>query len=193
MIVGYARTSTLDQVAGLEDQIKTLTEVGCEKIYQEQVSSISDRTQLNRALDFVREGDTLVVKKLDRLARSVPNLMDIIATLENKGVGLKILDLGMDTGTPTGKLMLTVLGAVAQFEREVMLERQRAGIQRARSEGKFKGRTGYSKDKRKAVVNLAEAGLTKEHISEQLGISQATIYRILAADKRANNTSLNIS
>ncbi|WP_349431241.1 recombinase family protein [Methylomarinum sp. Ch1-1] len=95
------------------------------KIFQEQVSSVAVRIQLEAALDFAREGDVLVATKLDRLARSVADLMTIINTLEQKAVGLRILNLGMDTQTPTGKLMLTVLGGVAQFEREMMLERQR--------------------------------------------------------------------
>lgn len=187
MIVGYARTSTICQVAGLEEQVEELSKAGCEKIYQEQVSSVTDRAQLEKALDFLRDGDILVVTKLDRLARSVANLLDIIESLESRSVGLRILNLGMDTSTPTGKLMLTMLGAVAQFEREVMLERQRAGIQKARAEGKFKGRTGYSKDKRHAVVNLAQAGVTKANIAEQMKMSEATIYRILA-ERRASKT-----
>lgn len=125
MIVGYARTSTADQMAGFDAQLQELKAVGCKKMFQEQVSSVGKRAQLEVALEFVREGDVLVVTKLDRLARSVADLMELIQTLDRKSVGLRVLNLGMDTHTPTGKLMLTVLGGVAQFEREMMLERQR--------------------------------------------------------------------
>src|ERR1700722_7939220 len=124
MIVGYARTSTVDQVAGFEAQLKELSAVGCEKIFREQVSSITLRVQLQSALEFVRDGDIFVVTKLDRLARSVADLMTILQALERRRVAVRILNLGMDTQTPTGKLMLTVLGGVAQFEREMMLDRQ---------------------------------------------------------------------
>ena len=95
---------------------------------------------MTAALEYVREGDTFVVTKLDRLARSVAHLCEIVGELERKGVTLKILDLGMDTGTPTGRLMLTMIGAIAQFEREIMLERQREGIAAAKAEGRYKGR-----------------------------------------------------
>ena len=128
MIIGYARTSTVDQIAGFESQLCELEAAQCKKIFQEQVSSVITRDQLNAALEFAREGDVLVVTKLDRLARSVADLMRIIQKLEEKEVGLRIINLGMDTQTATGKLMLTVLGAVAQFEREMMLERQREGV-----------------------------------------------------------------
>ncbi len=101
---------------------------------------MAPRAQLNAVLDFVREGDTLVVTKLDRLARSVTHLGRIIEVLEAKRVGLRIVNLGVDTSTPTGKLMLNVMAGVAQFEREMMLERQREGIAKAKGEGRYKGR-----------------------------------------------------
>ena len=122
MIVGYARTSTLEQVAGFEAQDRDLHLAGVERIFQEQVSSVAARPQLEAALDFVRDGDVFVVTKLDRLARSVANMLEIVARLEKKDVALRILNLGLDTSTPTGKLMLTVMGGVAEFERAMMLE-----------------------------------------------------------------------
>lgn len=183
MIIGYARTSTADQVTGLEAQLKELELAGCEKLFSEQVSSVAARTQLKNALDFVREGDVLVVSKLDRLARSIANLMTIIERLESKIVGLRILNLGMDTRTPTGKLMLTVLGAIAQFEREMMLERQREGVIRAKAAGKYKGRKPIDAERRNKVIQLVSEGITKANIASQLGIGEATIYRILAAKK----------
>ncbi len=186
MIVGYARTSTVDQSAGFEAQLKELAAAGCEKTYQEQVSSVVARKQLEAALEYVREGDIFVVAKLDRLARSVPDLMTILQALERKRVGVRILNLGMDTQTPTGKLMLTVLGAIAQFEREMMLERQREGIAKAKSEGRYKGRKPIEAERRNSVLKLAAAGETRAVIATKLGIGEATVYRILALRKSQN-------
>ena len=125
MQIGYARSSTADQEAGFQAQIKSLQAAGCEKVFAEQVSSVAEREQLEASLEYVREGDTLVVTKLDRLARSVSNLVVIGERLETKGVALKVLDQAIDTSNCTGRLMFNMLGAIAQFERELMLERQR--------------------------------------------------------------------
>jgi DNA invertase Pin-like site-specific DNA recombinase len=180
MNVGYARTSTVEQVAGFEAQLKELTVAGCEKIFKEQVSSIAVRFQLQVAIEFLREGDFLVATKIDRLARSVSDLLAIIQTLEQKKVGVRILNLGMDTQTPTGKLMLTVLAGVAQFEREIMLERQREGISKAREQGKYKGRKPISSIRKKEVIRLATVGgLSKSQVAKQLKMGEATVYRIL--------------
>jgi DNA invertase Pin-like site-specific DNA recombinase len=184
MIIGYARTSTVDQVAGFQAQVKELSAAGCEKVFQEQVSSVAVRLQLQAALEFVREGDVFVVTKLDRLARSVADLMGILQALERKRVGVRILNLGMDSQTPTGKLMLTVLGGVAQFEREMMLERQREGVAKAKSAGKYKGRKPVAPERRQEVLRLAAQGTPKASIARQLGLGEATVYRILAATKQ---------
>src|SRR6185312_8024302 len=173
MIIGYARTSTIDQSAGFEPQLKELEGIKCEKIFREQVSSVAIRVQLEAALEFVRQGDVLVVTKLDQLARSVGDLMRIIQALERKGAGLRVLNLGMDTSTPTGKLMLTVLGGIAQFEREMMLERQREGVARAKAAGKYKGRKPTPDAIRQEVVRLAGKGMTKAAIAVQLNIGEA--------------------
>jgi DNA invertase Pin-like site-specific DNA recombinase len=183
MIVGYARTSSVEQVAGLEAQIKELEQAGCEKLFREQVSSVGKRMQLEATLDFVREGDVLVVTKLDRLARSVTDLMATIQKLEHKKVGLRVLNLGMDTHTPTGKLMLTVLGGVAQFEREMMLERQREGIAKGKAAGRYKGRKPIAPERQAEVHRLAALGLTKVSIAKKLDLGEATVYRVLAAAK----------
>ena len=140
MKVGYARTSTLDQLAGFEAQVKELKGAGCKKVFREQVSSAGKRKELDAALDYLRECDTLVVTKLDRLARSIAHLAEITKALAEKGANLQVLAMGMDTSTATGRLMLNVVGSVAQFEREMMLERQREGIAKAKAEGKYKGR-----------------------------------------------------
>lgn len=183
MNVGYARTSSTDQVAGFEAQLKDLQAVSCEKIFREQVSSMATRAQLQAAIEFVREGDVLVVTKIDRLARSVTDLLTIIQMLESKKVGMRILNLGMDTQTPTGKLMLTVLGGIAQFEREIMLERQREGVAKARAAGKYKGRKPIALNRRQEVMRLVKEGISKTNIAKQIGIGEATVYRILRTAK----------
>lgn len=179
MKIGYARTSTVEQITGLEAQLKELDAVGCQKIFHEQVSSIAERAELQAAIEFVREGDLLVVTKLDRLARSISDLMRVIHALDRKKVGLHILNLGMDTQTPTGKLMLTVLGGIAQFEREIMLERQREGVAKAKAAGKYKGRKPIATHRRQEVVRLVTGGMSKAGVARQLGIGEATVYRIL--------------
>jgi DNA invertase Pin-like site-specific DNA recombinase len=183
MLVGYARTSTLDQEAGLEAQVRDLTGLGCEKLFQEQVSSIATRKQLEAAIDFCRQGDTLIVTKLDRLARSVTHMGAIIAALEGKGVALRIVSLGVDTATPTGKLMVNVLAGVAQFEREMMLERQREGIAKAKSEGAYKGRKPTARAKTEEIKALSAQGLSLEAIAKKLEIGKASVHRALAKAK----------
>jgi len=186
MIVGYARTSTVDQVAGFESQIAELEKAGCERVYSEQVSSVSTRGQLELALSYVREGDALVVTKLDRLARSVKHLNEIADDLNVRGVTLRILALDLDTSTPTGKLMLNMLGSIAQFERELMLERQKEGIAKAKSEGRYKGRKPTAKAKSDEVMKLLEEKIKAPDIASQLGIGVASVYRIKKALAASN-------
>jgi DNA invertase Pin-like site-specific DNA recombinase len=181
MIIGYARTSTTDQKAGLEAQERDLKATGVERIYQEQTSATGPRKALAEAIDYAREGDTLIVTKLDRLARSVADLVSITKQLEAKGAALRVLNLNLDTETPTGKLMLNMLGSIAQFERELMLERQREGIAKAKGEGKYKGRKPTARTKANEVVQLAGNGLTREQIAKELGIGVASVYRALAS------------
>lgn len=181
MLIGYARTSTIDQKAGLDTQLEELQKAGCDKVFEEQVSSvdIEARTQLAATMDFIREGDTLVVTRLDRLARSVSHLMQILDDLTAKSAHLRILGLGIDTAGPTGKLILTVLGGMAEFERGIMLERQREGIARAKAAGKYKGRKPTARAKAKQVIDLNDAGTGKAEIARRLGIGRASVYRIL--------------
>lgn len=181
MLIGYARTSTLDQKAGLEAQNRDLTALGCERIFEEQVSSVDvvRREKLAEALAFVREGDTLVVTKLDRLARSVAHLVEVLGQLEAKGVYLRILAMGIDTSSATGRLMLTILGGVAEFEREIMLERQREGIAKAKAEGKYKGRAPTARAKADEVMKLHGEGVGGTEIAKRLGIGRASVYRII--------------
>jgi len=181
--VGYARVSTVDQVAGLEAQERDLGATGCTKVFTERVSSVAERAQLASALDYVREGDTLVVTRLDRLARSTADLLAIIATLERKSVGLKILDFGgqpVDTKSPSGRLIVTLFGAVAQFERELLLCRQREGIAKAKAEGKYRGRAPTARRLAPQVRAMSAAGVGASVIAQQLRVSRSSVYRILA-------------
>lgn len=179
MIIGYARTSTLEQEAGFDAQVRDLKAAGCERLFAEQISSVAQRAQLEAAIDFAREGDTLVVTKLDRLARSMLDLMNIKARLDAKGIELRILAMSLDTSTPTGKLMMNVLGSVAQFEREMMLERQKEGIAKAKADGKYKGRAPTARAKNAEILELRAAGLGATAIARQLGVSVRSVYRAL--------------
>lgn len=182
MLIGVARTSTIEQVAGLEAQVNQLEEFGCEKIYKEQVSSVGEREQLNLALGSLRSEDKLVVTKLDRLARSVKHLGEIIETVNKADASLVILDMGgtaIDTSNPTGKLILNVMSSVAQFEREMMLERQREGIAKAKAEGKYKGRKPTARNKTDLVMMAIKEGLKPAQIMRDLAISKTSYYRII--------------
>lgn len=184
MLVGYLRTSTLDQTAGLEAQRRDLEAAGCERLFCEQVSSVDldARDKLAEAITFMREGDTLVVTRLDRLARSTRHLLDILDSLTAKGVALRVLDMGIDTGSATGKLLLTVLGGIAEFERQIMLERQREGIAKAKAAGKYKGRKPTARAKAGEAKRLRKEGLGATEIAQRLGISRASVYRVLGAE-----------
>jgi DNA invertase Pin-like site-specific DNA recombinase len=184
MLIGYARTSTTEQIAGLEAQERELKAAGVEKLFREQTSSVGERKQLEVALDFAREGDTLVVAKLDRLARSVVHLLELVERLKAKGVALRILNMGIDTSTPTGRLLLQMVGAVAEFERAMMLERQREGIAKAKSEGRYKGRAPTARAKADEIRKLDADGLTRQAIADQLGIGVASVYRVLADQEK---------
>ena len=180
MLVGYARTSTLDQTAGLEAQERDLRSAGCEKLFAEQVSAVDEkeRKKLEEVLDFLREGDVLVVTRLDRLARSVSHLLEILNRLTTKGASLRILAMGIDTATPTGRLMLTILGGVAEFERAIMLERQREGIAKAKAQGKYRGRKPTAQALAVEVNRLRAEGIGATEIAKRLGIGRASVYRI---------------
>jgi len=177
--VGYGRTSTFEQQAGMQAQLRDLRAAGVEKIFHEQISSVEKRPQLEACLDFIREGDTMVVTKLDRLARSTQHLVEIADLVKSKGAALYILNLGADTGTATGKLMFTVIGAIATFEREMMLERQREGIARAKAEGKYKGRKPTARARAAEIATLKAEGVRPVDIARRLGVGRASVYRIL--------------
>lgn len=179
-LVGYARTSTADQVAGLHAQVRDLEAQGCTKVFSEQVSSVAtSRPQLAEMLRYVREGDTVIVTRPDRLARSTADLLKITKELAAKGVTLKLLSMQLDTSTPTGKLMLAVLGAIAEFERDLMLERQKEGVAKAKAQGKYKGRAPTAQRQADKVRHLKAEGQTVPQIVAALGISRASVFRIL--------------
>ena len=185
MLIGYARVSTQDQKYSLEDQVAELKAAGCERVYQEEVSSVdSQRLELENALDYIREGDILVVKKLDRLARSVADTVDIQKRLEAKNAGLSILDMKIDTTTPEGRLSFNLFASIAQFEREVMLERQKVGIAKAKADGKYKGRKPTATEVKNKILEKAHTTkLTRQQIADEVGCGIATVYRILKDSK----------
>jgi DNA invertase Pin-like site-specific DNA recombinase len=184
MLIGYARTSTEDQEAGLEAQIRDLKAAGVdeEHIFFEKLSSVdTERPKLKEAIKFMRKGDTFVVSKLDRLARSVSNYAEIEKELAAKGVALRVLNLGVDTSTPTGRLIHNTLISIAQFERELMLERQKEGIAKAKREGRMLGRKPTIKARSEEIKALAAEGLGPVAIAEKLKIDRVSIWRVLKA------------
>ena len=183
MDIGYARVSTTEQGASIEAQKRDLGIVGCQEIFFEEVSAVQKREELEKLLRFIRKGDSLVVTRLDRLARSITDLLKIVETLESKEATLKILDLNIATSSPTGKLLLNLVGSIAQFEREIMLQRQREGISAAKAAGFYKGRKPTARNKSDQVFDLHERGVPAAEIADQLNISRASTYRILAAKK----------
>ena len=179
MLVGYGRVSSSGQ--SLDIQNDALIAAGCEKVFAEKISgrSTTDRDELANALDFVRDGDTLVVTRLDRLARSVGDLHRIIERLTEKKVAFRCLNQsGVDTDSSTGRLMLTILGAVACFENDIRRERQLEGIEKAKLAGKYRGRP-VSIDPAR-VKELRQNGLGAAQIAKTMGIGRASVYRVMA-------------
>ena len=181
-MVAYARVSTGGQ--SIEAQLDLLRAENPVRIYQDTISGVKkDRPALVEMLDWVRGGDTVVVTKLDRVARSTRHLLEIVDHLKAKGVEFKVLNMNLDTGTATGKLMLTMLAGIAEFEREMMLERQAEGIAKAKQEGRYTGRKPTARAKTEKVLQLAEQGLTRQDIADRLGIGVASVYRIIKDNK----------
>jgi DNA invertase Pin-like site-specific DNA recombinase len=180
VLIGYARTSTFDQIAGFDAQRRDLKAAGCTKIFAEQVSSVAERDQLKAALDYLREGDVLVSTKLDRLARSMRHLIEIVDTVKGKGASLRILGMNLDTETATGRMMLQVLGAVAEHERASMLERQREGIARAKAEGAGPRRRWPRQVKSRTLL---AAGVNPTEVARKLRIGRSSVYRAMRERK----------
>ena len=186
MFVGYARVSTRDQNPAL--QIEALTAAGCDRIFTEQASGARrDRPELAAALDYIRNGDTLVVWKLDRLARSVRQLVETAADLQARQIGLRVLTQQIDTTTAGGRLVFHVFAAVAEFERELTLERTAAGLANARAQGKRGGRKAAlgAAEIRRARAMLADPHITVPEVAAQLGVGVSTLYRHLEGGRSA--------
>ncbi|PHS42859.1 MAG: resolvase [Marinobacter sp.] len=177
-LVGYARVSSTGQ--SLDIQLAALADAGCNKVFAEKRSGISarDRQQLQDALDYVRQGDTFIVTRLDRLARSVVDLFTIIEKLQEKGVSFRCLQQsGVDTDSSTGRLMMTILGAVAAFEADIRKERQMEGIAKAKAAGVYQGRKpSIDGDE---VRRLYNEGVRPVEIAKRLKIGRASVYRHL--------------
>jgi len=181
-VYGYARVSTVDQ--DLSIQREALLKTGCDHVREEKVSGqapTSERRELSTLLEFLREGDCLVVTRIDRLARNLKHLQDIVHQLKDKGVSLKSTEQQVDTSTAAGKMFLDMLGVFAEFETTIRKERQAEGIAKAKSKGIYKGRKPTARDKSDLVIELAASGLKKQQIADQAGIGIASVYRILKA------------
>jgi DNA invertase Pin-like site-specific DNA recombinase len=178
MLVGYARVSTLDQKPAL--QTDALTAAGCERIFAEKASGAQrDRPELKAALDYLRAGDTLVVWKLDRLARSMRQLIETMEDVQARGIELRSLTESIDTATPGGRLVFHIFSALAEFERAIIRERTSAGLQAARARGKTGGRPKRfgSKELAAAKAMLADPEIRVEDVAAHLKVSPATLYR----------------
>ena len=181
-LIGYARVSTRDQ--SVAAQRAALDAASCARVYEETASGASrDRPELAAALDYMREGDTLVVWKLDRLARSLKQLIETVEALEARHIGFRSLTEAIDTTTPGGRLVFQLFGALAEFERGVIHERTRAGLDAARARGRVGGRPPKlgAADLKVAKALLADPEITVIDVARRLGVSPATLYRHIPA------------
>jgi len=181
MLIGYARVSTQDQ--NLELQREALTKAGCQKVFEDKVSGTRvDRPGLTKAQEILREGDTLVVWKLDRLGRSVKHLVDLIGELHKQGIQFKSLTDAIDTGTPSGRFFFHVMASLAEMERELIIERTRAGLDVARQLGRKGGRKPkMTESKIESAKKLLASGMPAKDVANNLGVSVPTLYRWIPA------------
>ena len=184
MQIGYARVSTQDQ--DLRLQYEALRQVPCDKIYEDKASGDkTSREGLKLAMDVLRENDTLVVWKLDRLGRSVRDLVNIVTDLEQRGVHLKSLTDQIDTSTTAGRFFFHVMASLAQMERDLTVERTRAGLEAARRQGRTGGRKRKMDESKIAVAKqLLQDGIAPREVAKNLGVSISTLYRWLPASER---------
>jgi DNA invertase Pin-like site-specific DNA recombinase len=183
MLIGYARVSTQDQ--NLELQIEALIKIGCERVFEDKTSGIrAERPGLTKALDMLREGDTLVVWKLDRLGRSVKNLVDFVGNIAKQGIQFRSLTDSIDTSTPSGRFFFHVMASLAEMEQELMVERTRAGLAVARQLGRKGGRKRKMTDSKiKSAKKLLANGIPPRDIAKNLGVSIPTLYRWIPASE----------
>ncbi|WP_312288228.1 recombinase family protein [Terrisporobacter sp.] len=181
MVVGYVRVSTVEQ--NEESQLTVMKEYKVEKIFQEKVSAKDkNRNELNRMLEFVREGDTIVIRDFSRLARSTKDLLEIVELLKSKNVNLVSSKEKIDSSTPQGRLMLTMIGAINEFERENLLERQREGIAIAKENGKYKGRKEINIDQElwnDLYVKYLNREINKTQFAKKLNVSRPTLDKLI--------------
>ena len=185
MKIGYVRTSTTDQKASLLAQEKTLLNNGCTQVFKEEKSGTNlDRPILNELLEnTLKKDDILVVTTLSRLARNIKDLQSLLELIEAIGASLVILDLNIDSKTATGKLLLNIMSALNQFEVELMKERQTVGIQKAKADGKYKGRAVMDESLQQRIVDLSNKGNSREDVALLCKVGVATVYRILKQAK----------
>lgn len=179
MKIGYARVSTKDQ--NLDLQIEALEKAGCEKIFTDKISSIKEKKGLNEAIEYAREGDSLVIWKLDRLCRSIKDLVNVSTVLEEKGITLVSVTENIDTSTPSGRLYYSMLGAFAQLEREHIQERVNAGLKSAVARGRVLGRPKLDNRKITVAKKLLADGSTYDAVALSLNISKSTLYKYIPA------------
>ena len=183
--IAYARVSSSGQ--SLDIQLDALHSYGVEMIFSEKQSATStnQRHELKRCLDYIREGDVLVITKLDRLARSTFDLTNIAKQLEDKGVDLVVLDQKIDTSTTTGRLLFNMLGVIAQFETEIRKERQLSGIAKAKENGvKFGAKSKLNSCQLERLVKDREEGMLIRKIADKYGISNDSVYRLMRNQKK---------
>ncbi|MGF1643410.1 MAG: recombinase family protein [Thiotrichales bacterium] len=185
MLIGYARVSTQDQ--NLELQREALTKAGCTKVFEDKVSGTrADRPGLAKTLEMLREGDTLVVWKLDRLGRSVKQLVDLVGDLHKQGVQFRSLTDSIDTGTPSGRFFFHVMASLAEMERELTVERTRAGLEVAKQLGRKGGRKPKMTDSIiESAKKLLASGVPPKDVAKNLGVSIPTLYRWVPASAQA--------
>lgn len=183
MLIGYARVSTQDQ--NLDGQMDALGEAGCEKIFQDIASGArSDRPGLSEATEYARPGDVIVCAKLDRVARSLPHLISLMNGLEHRKIGFRSLSEDLDTTSPGGRLVFHIFGAIAEFERDLIRERTRAGLAAARRRGRIGGRPRAMTDQKlDAAKRLLSSGSSAKEVAETIGVSVPTLYRHLPAGR----------
>ena len=188
MLIGYARVSTLDQDPAL--QIDALHSAGCERVFEEKASGAQrDRPQLQAALEYMRAGDTLVVWKLDRLARSLKHLIETVEDLGERGIGFRSLTESIDTTGAGGKLVFHIFGAMAEFERSLIQERTRAGLDAARARGRVGGRPPAlsADDLAVAKAMISDPDITMAEVARRLGVAPSTLYRHMPGGRSAQN------
>lgn len=184
--VGYARVSTTDQ--DLSIQLEALQSANCKKIFSEKISGTQKkgREKLDECLNYLREGDTLIVTRVDRLSRSLRDLQNLVHDLQNQGIFLKATEQPIDTSTAAGKAFLDMLGVFAEFETNLRRERQMEGVIKAKQAGKYKGRQPTAQAKAEQVISLIQEGYSRDKVAKMLGIGVASVYRVLKTFQRSH-------